>query len=154
SPPFTILRRMKTDMKHFVFSLAFLSSIFAYGAESLPIVKVFSQVCGNRQNENRGSGLLLKYNGSYYVVTSEHVIAEPESKSGCNEILTLSGKREKATLVVADWSKGLALLRVRVTGSDQNAFEWNPADRPLGVRVGDPVKLVGFRYDSFSPNVD
>jgi hypothetical protein len=138
------------NLKTILFAL-FTFLIAAFSAQA-SLVKVRSSSCSHAGEERRGSGVLLEYGGASYVLTSEHVILNPDRAHSCN-IVTVSGRPHGADLIIADWANGLALLKTE--GFIPGGIEWNPRS-PVseGLTVGTPVLIQGFPYDFDKPSSD
>lgn len=76
-------------------------------------VKVVSYFSRGSDQKLEGSGFLFQNEGKVWVLTSEHVVI-PDKDVAVHEIQTLRGEKMEATFEKASWSRGLALLSVKM----------------------------------------
>lgn len=122
------------------------------------VVKITSSVCGYNKSKMMGSGSLFNYNGSVYVLTSEHVLYHSKGSRYCHQVNN-SMLNESAQLLFADWGRGIALLKLNIPPSDKflkfpEDFVQNPFEKVLvaGVpyaevdtHVSDTGKIITFK---------
>lgn len=111
-------------------------------------VRVISGLCNHEQGRLEGSGTLLKYRESLYVLTSEHVILHGGGEF-CHFISNQSLGTQQATLKAVDWAMGLALLKLKGEGgisADQLAKKL-PSQNSR-------IVVAGFPHGSKNPIVD
>jgi S1-C subfamily serine protease len=102
------------------------------------VVAVQSNVVVNgRAGESMGTGLVLTADGE--IVTNAHVVGDAKTVH-----VRLNGESEprEAAVVIADPSRDLALLRVKVSGLHPATFA-----APNDVRIGDEVLAIGYALD-------
>ena len=130
-------------------TLLFTSTAFAAGFSPAEIVKVESGLCSHADKNFHGSGTLFKKDGSYFVITSEHVILHDNGKY-CHQISNSSLGTLPAELVAADWGTGLALLRVSSPLSLAKISATIPTIEALNqsAQDSDNVIVSGFPYAS------
>ncbi len=90
-----------------------------------------------RPGESLGTGLIVTADGE--ILTNAHVIGDATTVH-----VRLNGESEprEATVVIADPSRDLALLRVEATGLSPATFA-----APGDVRIGDEVLAIGYALD-------
>jgi S1-C subfamily serine protease len=102
------------------------------------VVAVQSNVVVNgRAGESMGTGLVLTADGE--IVTNAHVVGDAKTVH-----VRLNGESEprEAAVVIADPTRDLALLRVKVGGLHAATFA-----APNDVRIGDQVLAIGYALD-------
>ena len=94
-------------------------------------------VVGGRTGESLGTGLVLTADGE--IITNAHVVGDAKTVH-----VRLNGESEPrdASVVIADPSRDLALLRIKATGLSPATFA-----APNDVRIGDEVLAIGYALD-------
>ncbi|MDO9181921.1 MAG: serine protease [Bacteriovorax sp.] len=78
------------------------------------VVKILSGPCGYQNSQMAGSGTIFNFNGSTYVLTSEHVVYHSAATNFCHRITNSFISEQKAELLFADWGLGIALLKLPI----------------------------------------
>jgi putative serine protease PepD len=102
------------------------------------VVAVQSNVVVNgRAGESMGTGLVVTADGE--IVTNAHVVGDAKTVH-----VRLNGESEprEAAVIIADPTRDLALLRVKVGGLHPATFA-----APNDVRIGDEVLAIGYALD-------
>ena len=75
------------------------------------VVKVSSFPCQAGRPRFNGTGLAVSYQGELQIITSEHVVLHDSGEGVCHEVQSAE-KTVSAQLLVADYQKGMALLKL------------------------------------------
>ncbi len=154
---------MRTSFNGAILAILIPFTLGAKAAEISSVVKIRSTRCDNPARVSEGSGLLFQTEGSpdaaLYVLTSEHVISEPDRydtsiSHSCNEMV-VQGKTHSLQHLSSDWAYGLSLFRVKppfAAGLASGAFRLNPKERASLPEYLAKVRMRGFLVGSHSPS--
>lgn len=99
-------------MKHFWLAALLLSSVAHGAADPEDFVVKVSSYKDHQEIYYEGSGILVQYRKSTYVLTSEHVVLHDSEPSTHISVQLDGQKPQKVTYINSDWGMGLALLKV------------------------------------------
>lgn len=132
------------------FILALLPAVSAAAAGTslqAATVKVFSGTF-DESVVFRGSGLGFRHGGRSYVVTSDHVILHDVDERGRNRhrVLTSSGAELECEFIMADYGRGLGLLRVNAADEAALTAPWPEFAeiKPVEVARAARVAMMGY----------
>lgn len=104
--------------------LLLLSAFCPAGALAAPYyslgIKTESLFAADSEHKIEGSGILVKRNGEWLVLTSEHVIV-PGNSAAIHRVV-VNNEYYEAEWLRSDWEKGLALLRLKTAPKEPEKF--------------------------------
>ena len=137
-----------------VLTLLSLFGNHVFASTTHGLVKIKSTSCFNPNIERRGSGLAFRYHHQNYILTSEHVILNPDVNESCNFIIAEDQKVQHSKLVLADWATGLALLQTSENINGAKELDLDNDRTNSDELIGQKVVVSGFRFDDTSPSID
>ncbi len=158
-----ITETMRKSFNGAILAILIPFTIGAKAAEISSVVKIRSARCDNPARVSEGSGLLFQTEGrsdaALYVLTSEHVISEPDrydtaTNHSCNEMV-FQGKTHALHHLSSDWAYGLSLFKVNppfAAGLAPGAFHLNLKERANLPEYLAKVRMRGFLVGSDSPS--
>lgn len=142
-------------VKAFVFILLtciLLSTAFVHASPADSVVKIRSYYKSAALQPRVGSGLLIKFKGKRFVLTSDHIVYHGE-KSFTHEVLDSEGHAGKLKFLLSDAGKGFALLSFVEHEEDFLFFDFDNALRDVA-SDDEEISLMGFPADSDGLLVD
>lgn len=132
-----------------------LLSFAAHGAADPEdfVVKV-SSYKDHKEIRYEGSGILVRYRKSAYVLTSEHVVLHDNEPDTHIEFQLDEQKPQKATYINSDWGMGLALLKVSDGTQSDTLPDLEEMAKASAPQVDEQAISAGFPIHSKSLIVD
>lgn len=98
-----------------------------------------------------GSGVLFKKDGSYFILTSDHVVVHSNEYGNLHTAYNShTGEEYSLKYLASEWGLGLCLLELKVTHLliPKKSLTYEELIKPASLSVGDTTSFFGYPFDS------
>lgn len=136
-------------VKYFLLFLLFSFQVQAFDLET-SLVKIIYQ----NRGVSYGTGLLVRFRGENYVLTSEHVVLPPHLGHGSFAVQGNDEKKIETEFLTSDWLSGLALLKVKEELAPDRFLDLESTEPAPMPEAKQNILVVGYPGPSKSLSVD